>query len=550
MVAAHGIGHRAARLTARLPAAVVLLLTLCVSGAALAIWSAYYTHHPLWVEHAANGMWANITFRDALLEDGYIAALWGALRDGARHVLQPAALGLAWPRLLWWPHAHLIVTAAALYLFLDLFVRFVRQRTGSVFLGLGLAVLFCTAVGLYDERSGMGAPWPDYQSMFFVSSSVLSLGLFSVSARPGWLAVAGACVSLATLARDTGAVYAVITCLPVFALLLVEQFRRGRGTSGVLRLVVWCAVPALPAVIMLAYKIPFFDQYYMTSNAWQLRQPLGAAAQSTWAQLSAFCGPLTMASMGIVLVGGLVLWPRRAWASTDIIVAWWPVSFLLFLLANGYTSDLTKEVMYVVPGLACAAATLGGGMDLRGRPARAVLSLAVAICLVAAGQGALQAHTRARDPGADSMALRISQRALAAALASIPQRVTWQSYSAYDWGTVVSALTFYEFGHYQPTENRLFYNKKGYWDSHFHDMTLPQLQDHLIAQTEQHVDVAIVLKHPDRKPEDMEDYSFSIASAVATRIQADPRWTHYRDVETKVSGPLSLYVNRSLAPDP
>lgn len=527
----------------RASAAAVLVLALCVSGASLAIWSAYYTHYPLWVEHAANGMWANVTFHDALVERGYATALWSALVDGARHILQPAILGL-WPRLLWWPHAHLLVTASALYLFLDLFVRFVRLRTGSVFVGLGAAVLFCAAAGLYDERGGLGVPWPDYQSMFFLSSAALSLGLFSLSARRGWLAVAGACVSLATLARDTGAVYAVITCLPILALLMVREFRRGRGISGAIRLALWCGIPALPAVIMLAYKIPFFDQYYMTSNAWQLRQPMGAAVQSTWAQLYAFCGPLPIAGMGVLLAGGLVLWPRRAWAMEDLIVAYGPVSFLVFLLANGYTSDLTKEVMYIAPGLACAAATLAGGMDMRPRPARVMLASILAMCAVGAGQSAVQAYERARDPGADARALRVSQRALAEALASIPRRVTWQNFSAYDWGTVVSALTLYEFGHHQPTENRLFHNKKSYWDAHFAGMALPDLQDYLLMQAEQHVDVAIVLKHPDRKPEDMEDYSFSIASAVATRIQADPRWTHYRDVETAVSGPLALYVNQ------
>jgi hypothetical protein len=219
------------------------------------------------------------------------------------------------------------------------------------------------------------------------------------------------------------------------------------------------------------------------------------------------------------------------------------LSFLGFLLVNGYTSDLTKEVMYIAPGIVVAALTLAGGMDIRSRPSQAVVAAVLLMCVGAGASRAFQAYDRASHPGANALRLRHDQRAVAEAVASIPQQVSWQSYSPYDWGTVISALTFYDFGHYQPSDNRWFHNRRNYWDGNFPNMDLHALQAHVFAKANEQIDLAIVLAHPDQKPAGMEDYSFSIASYVAAHVQADPAWRHYRDVETSVSGTLALYLN-------
>lgn len=521
---------------------IAFFVAACVSGISSIIWMTYYAHHPLWVEHAAYGMWSNILFQDALAKEGY----WGALRtslNGSRHFLQPAVLALISPRLLWWPHSHLLMAAGSLYLFLDLLARFVRRRTGSVWLAVAAPVLFGTLFGLYDERQGIGVPWPDYQSMFFLSSGILSLGLYSLSGTGGWLALAGVCASLAALARDTGAVWAIVTGLPIVAVLLLQEFRR-RGLSGAMRFALWFVIPALPAALLLVQKLSFFQRYYMTSNAYQLRQPLDIAARSIWKELLAFCGVLPLLAVGVLVAGAVFLSPRKKWTTVDFIVLYWPASFLVLLLANGYdASGVTKEVMYLAPGLICAVLTLAGGMDIRLRQARVLLVSTLAICILGAGAAAARAYSRARYPDANAIALRDSQRALVAALVGIPKRVWWQSFSEYDWGTVTAALTFYESGRYQPTENRWFYNKKSYWDANFPNMSLSQLQAYILTQAEQHVELAIVLKDPDHKPEEMEGYSFLIASSVAKRIQADAQWQHYRDVDTSAFAPLALFYN-------
>jgi len=507
----------------------------------MAIWRTYYTHHPLWVEHAANGIAANVGFFELLTREGYWFTWTNSL--ATRGSLQPAVLGLVWPRLLWWPSSHILVTALALCLFLILLVRFVRLRTGSDLLGLGTAVLFCTLGGLYNERNGMGVPWPDYQSMFFLSSAALSLGIYSLSARVGWLALAGGCVSLATLARDTGAAYSVVICLPLFALLLAREFSNGGGVRSVVKFGLWCGIPALPGIVLLLNKIQFLRSYYMTSNAHQLRHPFGEALRSIWDLSSAFSGIPVIVGMGLLLAGGLFAWPRRKWSVQDIVVAYWPLSFFAFLLANGYTGDMTKEVMYMAPGFVCAAATLGGGMDVRSRPARALLYSVLGVCLVGAGVSAMTAYTRARNPPAGASALRSDQARMAEALASVPQRVVWSSFSSYDWGTVLSALTIYENGRYQPNNNSLFHNRKSYWDAAFPGMDLPTLQERVLAQAEAQADLAIVLKDPNQKPAGMEDYSFSIASYVAEHVRDSSGWRHIRDVDTSTAGPLAFYLN-------
>ena len=521
---------------------MVSLLTVVVASTATLIWVTYYANYPLWVEHAAYGMWANILFSDLMARAGYWTALRASL-SGARHVLQPAILGAISPRLLASPHSHLVVTTIALYVFLILLACFVWRRTGNALLGLTAAVLFCTSAGLYDERAGMAVPWPDYQSMFFLSSAILSLGLYSVSKTDWWLALAGACVSLATLARDTGGVWAIVTVFPTLAWLMVVRFNRN-GVRGVAKLLLWFGVTALPSVLLFVERIPFFQQYYMTSNAWQLRQPLGVATRSIVAQIVVFCGVWPTVTLGVLIAAALVTSTSKRWTSEDLIVSYWPLSFFVFLALNGYdATGVTKEVMYMVPGVVCASLTLGGGIDMTRRITKLVVAVAIAIAVFGAGNSAVNAYIRARSPEPEDIQLRTSQKTLAEALASIPQRAWWHSFSAYDWGTVVAASTFYDFGHYQPTENVWFHNKKSYWDASFPNSNRLQLQDYLFAQVEQRVDLAVVLKDADIRPRRMEEYSFLIASDIARRVQANPHWEHYRDVDTGVWGSVALYRN-------
>ncbi len=530
----------AAATTRRWTTAAVWLTATVALTLAASIWVTYYRYQPLWVEHAAYGMWANLQFHDVLVREGYISAFTKSL--GTRHILQPVVLGLV-PRTLASPHAHLVITAFALYLFVFLLARYVLQRTGDARLGAAAVLLFCTLPGLYDETHGMGVPWPDYQSMFFLSSAVLSMGLWIVSRRTAWLGLAGANVTLATLARDTGAIYAAVTIGPPLAWLLLREFIRA-GWRQTVRSMLWFAVPAFPTGWLLAHKVEFFRQYYMTSNALQLRQPLGIVIPSILASNVAFCGVILLVLLGIQVAVAL-LWPRDRWRMADALAIYWPISYTSFLVVNGYNAtSVTKEVMYTAPGLVCFAVTMRGGMDFRHKGVRLLMGSALVICLFACSIAITHAYGRARHPDPKAAALREDQRALAEALASLPQQVWWHSYSNYDWGTVISALTFYDFGRYQPSENMWFHNKKSYWDANFPGRDLANLQYYIRNEAERRVDVAIVFRDADNKPDGMEDYSFSIASSLATRLKRDSDWKHYRDVPTSVSGPLSLYINQ------
>lgn len=523
-------------------APAAFLLSITVIGASFLLWKTGYEAQPLWVEHAAYGMWANVVFHDALTSSGYWPAFLQALH-GARHVLQPSALALISARLLSWPHAHLLITGLTLYLFLDLLARCVYQRCGSAAVAIGACALFCTFVGLYDSGGGMGAPWPDYQSMFLLGSAVLALALFAMSERWLWLVLAGTYASLAALARDTGSVYAAVTTAPAVALLIVRALWRRQGILRAVTIAFLVAIPAAGAMWMLWSRIPFFQQYYMTSNAWQLRFPLQSSAASVIRQVIAFCGVLPSLMMVVMLIGGLVARRPREITMADAIVAIWPLAFFSLLVANGYTTTGTKEVMYIAPG-ALAAIVMIGGVQMSSGTRRIVFFCGIALCAAGAARTYAENLLKVGAPTSKAIALRDSQRALAATLAAIPRRVSWQSYSAYDWATVVAALTFYEFGRYQPSESNAFFNKKNYWDAHYPGMDLSTLEQHLVEQANREFDVVVVLKDPDHQPDGMEPYSFSIAAFVAKQISVDPEWMPYRDVPVSGSEVLALYVNR------
>ena len=101
------------RLSSALAAALMAVVSSAVSAA---VWIGFYNYQPLWVEHAAYGITANVTFADALASGGYWHAVWTALAD--RHPLQPAVLALLSPRLLSWPHSHVLITALTFGVFL------------------------------------------------------------------------------------------------------------------------------------------------------------------------------------------------------------------------------------------------------------------------------------------------------------------------------------------------------------------------------------------------------------------------------------------------
>jgi hypothetical protein len=533
---AYALLHRHLLANVALSAVPCAVISSAVSSA---IWITYYRFQPLWVEHVAYGITANVNFADALATRGYWRALLSALGD--RHPLQPAVLASFSPRLLSWPHSHLLITSLTFCVFLCVLAHYASRRTNSPYWGVAAAVLFCSLTGLYDERQGMGVPWPDYQSMFLLSSAVLMLALYAIEGTVWWLLAGGASIVLATLARDTGAIWSASVCGPIAGILIVADIRRYGFRRALARASLFAAATA-PAVILFARHLAFFRGYYLTVNQWQLRQPLGTAAGHMANDLFLFFGPAAVLLVCGLIVGSVWLAPAGSWEIADTAVVYWPASIALFLFANGYAaSDVTKEIMYVAPGIVCAATTVRGGLDLRWRGVATVVTSALVVCVVFAGAKAVAAYQEAQAPTPRDVQLRVSQRALAEVLTSFPQRVWWHSYSMYDWATPVAALTYFD-GHYQPSENQWFYNHKNYWDSHFPSMNIAQLQAFVMRQTEERVDVAVVLKHPDVKPAGMEEYSFAIASSVAAHVQSSPHWRHYRDVET-VEGPLSFFVN-------
>ena len=237
--------------------------------------------------------------------------------------------------------------------------------------------------------------------MFLLSSAALALALYAIEGTVSWFVVAGALIVLATLARDTGAIWSTLVCGPVVMMLIVVDVRRYGVRSALVRALLF-AVATLPAALLFGRHWAFFRGYYMTANQWQLRQPLGTAASHMLNDLFLFVGPA--AALVVIVLIVYAMWLARAdtWEIADVAVVYWPVSIGLFLFANGYAaSDVTKEIMYVAPGVVCAAVTLNGGLDIRSRRLATAVVSALAVCVVVAGSAAVAALQQGADADAD-----------------------------------------------------------------------------------------------------------------------------------------------------
>jgi len=231
--------------------------------------------------------------------------------------------------------------------------------------------------------------------------------------------------------------------------------------------------------------------------------------------------------------------------SSELAIGWWAVGFLGFLLLNGYISDAPKEVMYAVPALLLAAVSPVLVRNVQRPSVYPLLAVIMIIFATASfGWNTLRSVQRAATVDPRAAVLRQSQIEMAAALSKLPERIVWQSYTIYDWGIPVSVLTYYKYGEFRGADNTLFHNAKSYWDARYPALSLAELQERLYTQTKERIDVAIVLKDPEKKPEGMEEYSYSIAAYISERVQSDDKWRYHSKLRGEPFGSeLAIYVN-------
>lgn len=524
-------------------------LALAVGLVVFLVMRAYQTRQPIWVEQAAYGQWPMVRFQSLIEEQGTLGAIKESLITEDillnRHLLELWILGILAPQALGWFHAPLLVVIPMFAVFLGLLGWTVYKRSENLFYAIASMMLFCALPQLTDHRWGMGSGFADWQSMFLLSSSALSLinALMDAESASGWVRASAVFLALAVLARITVAFYAFIVCGPILFLYLVTLYKRTRSLNQVTISLLSVLLITGPLVVVMIVKLPDLIRYYGTSNAWNLNHSLQESVSNIFLLLLVpFIGKgvifVSFISLLITILKTVFPQNKMSWSSSlsamgrrlgesEIAILWWCIGFLGFLLIKGYTSDVPKEVMYAIAPflLICLSPVINRNSPyprFANSIAFAIILFSVVNFIWAANQNLQVAKTA--DAGQKLM--RRIQLNMAEILSKIPEKVSWQSYTGIDWGIPVSLLTEYHNGRFQESRGWYFYNRKEYWDTWYPGLTLEQLQEKLYWQTSDCVDVVVILGEPDQKPPGMEEYSYSIAAYISRQVQSNTYWTY------------------------
>lgn len=529
---------------------VAILQSLVIAMTAYYVMQMYQIFQPIWVEQAAYSQKPMLEFWAQMQDEGF----WQAIMElgNQRHVLQLIVLGAVMPLTLRWFFAPLLIALPMFFVFIAIFGWTLYKRTNHLGYSLSGMLLFLAINQLTRHDWGIGSGFADWQSMFLLSASALSL--INALINPGilWVRSFAVFVSLAVLARITSVFYAVVICGPILLLYFVDQYRRERSLKklGVTLLNVFIFV--LPVGVLVLGQLANLLAYYSPGNAAQLRQPLSVSAEIIFLTL---LFPFLGMSLVFILIA-LFVFNFRKITHTDaalylpemstIAIGWWFFGFVGFLLANGYTSDVPKEVMYAVPALFLLC--LSPIFESKQGPAPHFKLLSIGLILFSSilfGWNSFQNIEFARVLTPEQSLMRNIQRDLAEQLVSLPAGTIWQSYTSVDWGIPVSLITQYEFGEYrQYGGDDYFYNKKDYWDTWYSGLSLNELQNVLYERTTNCIDAAVILKDPEIQPPDMEDYSYSIASFIASNIKNDLSWEYFATLEGWPDGiKYQIYLN-------
>ncbi|MEW6400644.1 MAG: hypothetical protein AB1649_02530 [Chloroflexota bacterium] len=490
----------------------------------------YRTVQPIWVEQAAYGQWPMVMFFQRLRLAGFFPTLQAL---GGRHPLQVTILGLIVPSLLEWFHAPLLVVLPFFAIFLSLFGWIVYKRTQQLGYAVAAMLLYGAVAELTRHNWGIGSGFADWQSMFLLNAAVLCL--LNALMQPGlaWIRAFAVLVCLATLARVTAAFHAFAMCGPILLIYMMAHYKRYRswrllGTHFLNILVI-----VAPAAFVVIRQLPDLLAYYNPSHAWNLRQSFITSANNIFftllgpfmgIPLIVFCVILFNLNMYRYVLSKQNSRMDHSFGWTELAAAWWGFGFIFYLLLNGYTSDVPKEVMYAVPPLLFGAVT--PFTSDKSRPAIELKRLALLIMtfsIISFGWYTVKNMIRAGTITSEQANWRQTQLEMAGELSKMPPGIRWQSYTLVDWSIPVSLLTLYEYGEFRESP-QYFFNRKEYWDGVYPGLSLPELEEKLYTKTMNCIDVAIVLKDPEQQPPQMEDYSYSIAAFIARSMGADPRW--------------------------
>lgn len=540
-------------------------LTLMVGMVTYQVMQIYRTIQPIWVEQAAYGQAPMLEFWALINKSGFWQSIPQMVRE--RHIFQLFVLGILAPWLMKWFHAPLLIVFPIFMVFLWMFGWTIYKRSGRLGYAVTAMLFFCTIAQLTRHNWGIGSGFADWQSMLLLSTAALCLINAFMEPGLGWVRSFSIFISLAVFARTTSVFYATVICGPMLALYFFAQYQRGCSLKLLGTTLLNVLVIIAPGVLTVTSQLANMFAYYSPGNASQLRQPFLISAENIFLRLlGPFLGiPLITALFFLLFINSLNAFSNKPAIEdriasrnqpfgsfqgfSEIAIGWWILGFLGFLLANGYTSDVPKETMYATPALLLFALTPFSTIGPKNVSFYKYLTVGLVVfSIVCFGWFAYLNIGYAREVNPAQMAFKKAQREIAGELAKLPPEIIWQSYTSIDWGIPVSLITQYEFGEYRQYGGTPFYNKKDYWNTLYPNRSPSELQHEVYAQMINCVDVAVILKDPDKQPNDMEDFSYSIAADIARNVKADTNWSLVESVTGWPDGiKYQIYLNTTPA---
>ena len=531
--------------------------TIVVGAVAHAIMETYYSVQPIWVEHVVQTHWPSLKTLSVFEHSGRWTALEQVL-DGQRHILQSLLLCLTLPGLLGWIHGHLFFVLPAFATLLGLLGWTVYRKTGVLTFSIGAMFLYCAFLGLLSARTGIGAGFADYQSALLLGSAVLCLLNGLDRPKLAWLLAFGLLFSTAILARTSSLSLGLVIAGPMLLVYLLKEYGANRSLKPTLFSLGSLLILAAPTLFIVHSQLGHLYSYY-TSGIVPARLPIAESARSIVFLLVQFVGRkvILVCLLFFIAIRGFEVISRSTavsqgnWALLkqgarfEWTIVWWSLSFFMTLMAYGYTSNMPKEVIYVLPAL-----LLGALLPPFRKPPhqRGILRL-LGIGLILFSIFAFVRNANINLAVAGSVTpfqarVRQTQIEMASALSDLPEGLLWQSYTSPDWGIPVSLWTYYKYGKFRQSYSSFFHSSRKYWDAQYPGLSLSQLQETLYTKTLRSIDIVVVLKDPGKKPAEMEEYSYSIAAYMADRVISDQRWQYRGGLEGEpYDSELAIYQN-------
>jgi hypothetical protein len=246
------------------------------------------------------------------------------------------------------PHAQLVTSGFALFVFLWLLAYTVYRRTNRLLYALATLALACSIPGIYDPFAGMGAFWLDLCAGFLGAAAMLCLICSESGEKLVWLAGFAFFAACTFMSRFVSGPYLFIQAAPIFCFYFWRRWRRRssfrRGVlppilliGGILFLLVgwyvWKLTPAEAAYNIL-YSYGYKDIF---GSAYQV---LDTAQRFFGLNFLLFCI--------VVFVVHLVVGFRSAWR-TLAESFWAALSVGLFLTVTCVIGESTRPMQYSVP---------------------------------------------------------------------------------------------------------------------------------------------------------------------------------------------------------